>query len=152
APVRARDRTHPGRHGDRRPKLRRARERDASLPSRSALVAIANDRALGAAPPDAPKAGWNDVLRTGQIAIGGEPWVARPLRASAQSFWTLLPAREHQGPARRLWLWWAISLVAALASAMGIAAVSASERGEGASKRRRAGARAPVKPSHSARA
>ena len=124
----------------------------ASLPSRSALVAIANDRALGAAPPDAPKAGWNDVLRTGQIAIGGETWLARPLGESGQSFWTLLPAREHQGPARRLWLWWAISLVAALASAMGIAAVSASERGEGASKRRRAGARAPVKPAHSARA
>src|SRR5262249_39010299 len=54
----------------------------AGLPSRSALVAIANDRALGAPPPDAPKAGWNDVLRTGQIAIGGETWLARPLGES----------------------------------------------------------------------
>src|SRR5215510_3381420 len=117
----------------------------ASLPSRPALVAVADDRALGSLPPDAPKAGWNDVLRTGQIAIGGETWLARPLGDAAGSFLTLLPAREHQGPARRLWLWWAASLAAALAGAVGIAAVSASERGEGASKRRRAGARPPAK-------
>src|SRR5215475_14859986 len=116
----------------------------ASLPSRPALVAVADDRALGSPPPDAPKAGWNDVLRTGQIAIGGETWLARPLGDAAGSFLTLLPAREHQGPARRLWLWWAASLAAALAGAVGIAAVSASERGEGASKRRRT-ARRPVK-------
>ena len=119
----------------------------ASLPSRSALVAVANDRALGVPPPDAPKAGWNDVLRTGQIAIVGETWLARPLGESAGGFLTLLPAREHQGPARRLWLWWALSLAAALAGAVGIAAVSGSERGEGASKRRRARARPPAKTS-----
>jgi GAF domain-containing protein len=124
----------------------------ASLPSRPALVAIANDRALGAAPPDAPRAGWNDVPRTGQIAIGGETWLARPLGEGGGSFWTLLPAREHQGPARRLWLWWVISLAAALASAVGIAAVSASKRGEGESKRRRGSARAPVKPTRAAKA
>ncbi|HEY3187519.1 MAG TPA: hypothetical protein VGJ70_08585, partial [Solirubrobacteraceae bacterium] len=117
----------------------------ASLPSRPALVAVADDHALGSPPPDAPRAGWNDVLRTGQIAIGGETWLARPLGDGAGSFLTLLPAREHQGPARRLWLWWAASLAAALAGAVGIAAVSASERGEGASKRRRGGARQPAK-------
>ena len=117
----------------------------ASLPSRPALVAIANDRALGVPPPDAPASGWNDVLRTGQVAIGGETWLARPLGEGAASFLTLLPAREHQGPARRLWLWWAVSLAAALAGAVGIAAVSASERGEGPSKRRPARARPPVK-------
>jgi len=117
----------------------------ASLPSRPALVAIANDRALGVPPPDAPASGWNDVLRTGQVAIGGETWLARPLGEGAASFLTLLPAREHRGPARRLWLWWAVSLAAALAGAVGIAAVSASERGEGPSKRRPARARPPVK-------
>ena len=117
----------------------------ASLPSRPALVAVADDHALGSPPPDAPRVGWNDVLRTGQIAIGGETWLARPLGDGAGSFLTLLPAREHQGPARRLWLWWAASLAAARAGAVGIAAVSASERGEGASKRRRGGARQPTK-------
>jgi GAF domain-containing protein/CheY-like chemotaxis protein len=120
----------------------------ASLPSRPALVAVANDRALGVPPPDAPKAGWNDVLRTGQIAIGGQTWLARPLGDGAGGFLTLLPAREYQGPARRLWLWWALSLAAAVAGAVGIAAVSGSERGEGAAKRRRAGARPSAKTSH----
>ncbi|MGH7348341.1 MAG: hypothetical protein ACREK4_25790, partial [Candidatus Rokuibacteriota bacterium] len=118
----------------------------ASLPSRPALLVVSNDRVLGATLPDAPKAGWNDVLRTGQIAIGGETWLARPLGEGGESFWTLLPAREHRGPARRLWLWWAISLAAALAGAVGIAAVSASGSGEGGAQGRRAGARSPVKP------
>jgi GAF domain-containing protein/CheY-like chemotaxis protein len=103
----------------------------ATLPSRPALVAVSNDRALGAVLPGAPTAGWTDALRTGQIAIGGETWLARPLREGGDSFWTLLPAREHRGPARRLWIWWAVSLAAALAGAVGIAAVSASDRGKG---------------------
>jgi GAF domain-containing protein len=102
-----------------------------SLPSHPALVAVANDRALGVTMPGAPQAGWNAALRTGQIAIGGETWLARPLREGGDSFWTLLPTREHRGPARRLWIWWAISLTVALAGAVGIAAVSASDRGEG---------------------
>jgi GAF domain-containing protein len=108
----------------------------ASLPSRPVLVAVAKDRALGPALRGAPQVGWTDALRTGQIAIGGETWLARPLREGGDSFWTLLPAREHRGPARRLWIWWAISLVAALAGAVGIAAVSASDRGEGGPKGR----------------
>jgi GAF domain-containing protein/CheY-like chemotaxis protein len=119
----------------------------ASLPSRTALVAVADDRVLGTTLPGAPKAGWKDALRTGQIAIGGETWLARPLGEGGESFWTLLPAREHRAPARRLWLWWAISLAAALAGAVGIAAVSASERGEEAPESRRPpDARPPVKP------
>jgi GAF domain-containing protein len=100
----------------------------ASLPSRPTLVAVANDHALGAALPGAPKAGWNEALRIGQIAIGGETWLARPLREGVDSFWTLLPASEYRGPARRLWIWWAVSLLAALAGAVGIAAVSTSDR------------------------
>jgi len=108
----------------------------ATLPSRAALVVVSNDRALGAKPAGAPASGWDDALRTGQIAIGGETWLARQLGEGGESVWTLLPAREHQGPARRLWLWWVISLVAALAGAVGIAAVSHSERGEGASEGR----------------
>ncbi len=119
----------------------------ASLPSRTALVAVSDDRVLGTTLPGAPKAGWKDALRTGQIAIGGETWLARPLGEGGESFWTLLPAREHRAPARRLWLWWAISLAAALAGAVGIAVVSASERGEGAPEGRLpADARPQVKP------
>jgi GAF domain-containing protein/ActR/RegA family two-component response regulator len=112
----------------------------ATLPSRPALVVVSNDRALGAKPAGAPASGWDDALRTGQIAIGGETWLARRLGEGGEGLWTLLPAREHQGPARRLWFWWAISLLAALAGAVGIAAVSNSERG-GAPEGRRGGAR-----------
>jgi len=108
----------------------------ATLPSRPALVAVSNDRALGAVLPGAPTAGWTDALRTGQIAIGGETWLARPLREGGDSFWTLLPAREHRGSARRLWIWWAVSLAAALAGAVGIAVVSASDRGAGEHERK----------------
>ncbi len=108
----------------------------ATLPSRPALVAVSNDRALGAVLPGAPTAGWTDALRTGQIAIGGETWLARPLREGGDRFWTLLSAREHRGPARRLWIWWAVSLAAALAGAVGIAAVSASDRGKGRQERK----------------
>jgi len=117
-----------------------------TLPSRAALVVVSNDRALGAKPPGAPASGWDDALRTGQIAIGGETWLARQLGEGGESLWTLLPAREHQGPARRLWLWWALSLVAALAGAVGIATVSASGRGEGASEGGPGGARPPSRP------
>jgi GAF domain-containing protein len=120
----------------------------ASLPSRPALVAVSNDHALGVAPPGAPKAGWNEALRTGQIAIGGETWLARPLREGRDGFWTLLPAREHRGPARRLWIWWAVSLAAALAGAVGIAAVSASGRGEGGSHARPSRPSKPAKRAH----
>ena len=38
----------------------------ATLPSRPALVAVSNDRALGAVLPGAPTAGWTDALRTGR--------------------------------------------------------------------------------------
>src|SRR5439155_22756404 len=105
----------------------------ATRPSRPAVVAIADDRALGVTPLDAPTAGWNDAVRTGQIAIGGETWLARPFGEDGGGFWTLLPAREHRGPARRLWLWWALPPAGAPAGRVGAAAVSASERGEGAS-------------------
>src|SRR5262245_34686398 len=81
----------------------------ASLPSRPALLVVSDDRAVGSPVPGAPAAGWMDALRTGQIKIAGETWLARPLGESGESFWTLLPAREHQGPARRLWLWWVLS-------------------------------------------
>ena len=123
----------------------------AGLPSHPALVAVSNDRALGVALPGAPKAGWREALRTGQIAIGGETWLARPFRRGLDGFWTLLPAREHRGPARRLWIWWAVSLAGALAGAVGIAAVSASDRGEGSrarppAKRARPGAASSPAP------
>ena len=118
----------------------------ASLPERPALVIVANGHAVGARPAGAPVGGWDDALRTGQIAFGGETWLARQLAEGGASLWTLLPAREHQGAARRLWLWWAFSLIAALGGAVGIAAVSQSERGEGASERRPHDARRPTKP------
>src|SRR5262249_35267077 len=53
----------------------------ASLPSRPALVAVADDRALGSPPPDAPKAGWNDVLRTRASAGAGARRAGRALGA-----------------------------------------------------------------------
>jgi GAF domain-containing protein len=112
----------------------------ATLPDRPALVVVSNDRALGPTPPGAPASGWDDALRMGQIAIGGETWLARQLGEGAASLWTLLPARDHQVPARRLWLWWALSLIAALAGAVGIAAVSHSPRGGGKPARRPRGA------------
>src|SRR5207245_3028326 len=119
----------------------------ATLPSRAALVVVSNDRALGAKPAGAPASGWDDALRTGQIAIGGETWLARQLGEGGESVWTLLPAREHQGPARRLWLWWVISLVAALAGGGGIAAVSPSDRGAGGVEGRPGGTpRRPIPP------
>ena len=108
----------------------------ATLPARAALVVVANDRALGAKPEGAPASGWDDVLRTGQVAIGGETWLARHLGEGGAGLWTLLPARQYQGPARRLWIWWALSLVAAVASAVGIAAISQSDHGEDASEGR----------------
>ena len=119
----------------------------ATLPSRPALVVVANDRALGAKPEGAPASGWDDVLRTGQVAIGGETWLARQLGEGGASLWMLLPARQYQGPARRLWIWWALSLVAALASAVGIAAISQSDRGEEAPEGRSgAGPSGPTPP------
>src|SRR5712692_6545013 len=105
----------------------------ARLPSRPALVVVAGDRALGSTLPGAPPLGWDTAVRAGQITISGELWFARQL-GEAGGLWALVSAREQRRESSRLWFWWAVSLSAAGATAVGIAAVSGSERGDGATE------------------
>ncbi len=113
----------------------------ARLPSRPALVVVAGDRALGSTLPGAPPLGWDTAVRAGQITISGELWFARQL-GEAGGLWALVSAREQRRESSRLWFWWAVSLSAAGATAVGIAAVSGSERGDGATE----GGRRPTRP------
>ena len=104
----------------------------ARLPSRPVLAVVADDRVFGAALPAPPQLDWDAAVRAGRVTIRGEPWLARPLGEADGGLWALVPVLELRGEARRLWLWWAASLVTALTLAVGIAMVSASERGHGA--------------------
>ena len=106
----------------------------ARLPSRPALVVVAGDRALGSTLPGAPPLGWDTAVRAGQITISGELWFARQLGEAGGGLWALVSAREQRRESSQLWFWWAVSLSAAGATAVGIAAVSVSERGDGATE------------------
>src|SRR2546426_10553379 len=103
----------------------------ARLPSRRVLAVVADDRVCGAAFPAPPQPDWDAAVQAGRVTIRGEPWLARPLGEADGGLWALVPVLELRGEARRLWLWWAASLVTALTLAVGIAMVSASERGHG---------------------
>jgi GAF domain-containing protein/CheY-like chemotaxis protein len=105
------------------------------LPSRPALVVVAGDRALGSTLPGAPPHGWDTAVRAGQITINGELWFARQLGEAGGGLWALVSAREQRRESSQLWFWWAVSLSAAGATAVGIAAVSGSERGDEATER-----------------
>jgi len=107
----------------------------ARLPSRPALVVVAGDRALGSTLPGAPPHGWDTAVRAGQITINGELWFARQLGEAGGGLWALVSAREQRRESSQLWFWWAVSLSVAGATAVGIAAVSGSERGDGATER-----------------
>ena len=107
----------------------------ARLPSRPALVVVAGDRALGSTLPGAPPHGWDTAMRAGQITINGELWFARQLGEAGGGLWALVSAREQRRESSQLWFWWAVSLSAAGATAVGIAAVSGSERGDEATER-----------------
>jgi len=106
----------------------------ASLPARTALVMISGDRAVGSTLPDAPALGWAGAMRAGRVMIRGEPWFARPLGETSDRLWALVSAREQRGESRRLWFWWAVSLLAAGAAAVGVASVR--RRGAGGRKNR----------------
>jgi len=106
----------------------------ARLPAGPALVVVAGDRALGSTLPGAPPLGWDTAVRAGQITISGELWFARQLGEAGGGLWALVSAREQRRESSQLWFWWAVSLSAAGATAVGIAAVSASERGDGATE------------------
>src|SRR5881628_530093 len=106
----------------------------ARLPSRPALVVVAGDRALGSTLPGAPPLGWDTAVRAGQITISRELWFVRQLGEVGGGLWALVSAREQRGESRRLWFWWSVSLAAVGATAVGIAGVSVSERGDGATE------------------
>jgi GAF domain-containing protein len=102
----------------------------AGLPARVALVMVSGDRALGSTLPDAPLLDWATAMRSGLVTIGGEPWFARPLGETGDRIWALVSARDQRGESRQLWLGWVVSLLAAAAAAVGIAAVSTRGRGD----------------------
>jgi len=103
----------------------------AGLPARVALVMVSGDRALGSTLPDAPPLDWASAMRSGLVTIGGEPWFARPLGETGDRIWALVSARDQRGESRQLWLGWFVSLLAATAAAVAIAAVSTRGPGEG---------------------
>src|SRR5262249_35823827 len=108
----------------------------AGLPARTALVMVSGDRAIGSTLPDTPLIGWAGAMRAGLLMIRGGPWVARPLGGTGDRLWALVSARDQRGENRQFLFWWAMSLLAAGAAAVGIAGVSTRGRGGGGPEKR----------------